>query len=114
VALEYLREQPQAVGARQPVQFLAACAGQAGVAGPAGDEHRAAPRTAREIAEEVGEADAFVVGVGAAEGGGAVVELRQRALEVVPDEQHLLLLHELDRAASAARGGSWLKFSPAT
>lgn len=60
----------------------------------------AAPRSAREIGEELGEAAAFVVGVGA----GGVVELRQRALEVVPDEQHLLLLHELDRAAPLLAG----------
>ena len=61
-------QQPQAIGPGEAVQFLPLCAGQAGVARPAGDEQTAAAGTSREIVKEVGEATSLLIGVGA--GGG--------------------------------------------
>ncbi len=112
VLLDDLREQPQAVGPGKTVQFMPPRSGQAGVAGPAGDEHRALAQPGGEIAEEVGEAGAFLVGVRAADGGGAVIELRQGALIVVPDEEHVPLLHELDGPLPLLSGGELVELFP--
>ena len=55
VALEDAVQQPEAVGPGQAVQLELPRAGQAGLAGPAGDEHAALARTGGQVAEEVGE-----------------------------------------------------------
>ena len=107
-----MRQQPQAVGAGEAVELVPPGAGQAGVAGAAGDEQAALARAGDEVAEQLGEAAAFVVGVGAGEGVGRVVELRQGALEVVPDHEHVVLPEQLDGPAALLGGGELLELRP--
>lgn len=104
VAFQDVREQPQAIGAGQTAELVPLRAGQVGIAGAAGDQQAAFARAGGEIAKQFGQTAAFVVGVGIALVGGTVVELRQGALEVVLDHEHILLLEELDGAAALFGG----------
>ncbi len=68
IAFQDVREQPQAVGAGEAVELVPPGAGQAGVARTAGDEQAALAFAGGEVAEQLGEAAAFVVGVGVGDG----------------------------------------------
>src|SRR5262249_39771628 len=106
------RKQPQAIGAGQALQFVSLRAGQTRLSRTAGDQQATLARTCSEIMEQLGQAAALLVGVWAAVSGGAIIELRQGALEVIPHHEHFLLLEDLDGPAALLGGRELLKPYP--
>ena len=107
-------ESSQRLSARaRPAQLVPTGAGQAGVAGPTGDEQAAPAFSGGQVAEQLGEAAALVVGVGVGEGAGLVVELRQVLLKLSQTMSTSCCWNSSMTRRCCSVAGSCSKFGPA-